>query len=156
MEELTQYIFPPLADIVEGYNPPEALLMLQYHPNWRYPAMMESSIVDLNWTRTIQLIREKYPDRRIRIHVGSGETYYPSWKDWYIRVVTKPELVDAFRQIYGERNGNYPLEKILQDDIKTLYREITETLPEEGDEEYYLDEDPIDIYQLSEYFLSHQ
>ncbi len=155
MEELTQHIYPQLARIVNQYNPPQALLIIQYKPEsgaYRYINLNDSEIVDTDWARTIQLVQRKHPDTEIVFYTGID--FNVPIKDFDIRIVEDPELIDAFGRIYGKSFSSYRLEYWFELEIKRLYRELTGIYPEGDKEDYDPAVDDIELSGVSKYFLS--
>lgn len=72
-------------------------------------------------------------------------------EDFNIKVVNDPPFIDTFEQVYGTEFSSYPLERVIRNKIKEIYRKFTGIYPE--GEDYDADEDDIPLSELSDYFL---
>ncbi len=145
----------PLGNIVGEYNPlssvPQSLLILSYFTGRRdMPLLEQSIIVDREWADVILKVQEKYPDTKIEFVVGD-EAYNEPIGKFIIKVVNRPELIEAFREIYQEdEHGSADILLWMENPIYRLYRELTNTLPEE----YEPEGEVIPVEELYEFFYS--
>lgn len=133
--------------------PQESLLILSFFTGRRnIPLLEESIVVDREYAEVIRMVAEKFPDTEIDFTVGD-EVYNEPIGRFTIKVVNRPMLVEAFQEIYqGDVRGSVDILTWMVNPIYRLYRELTNTLPKGGQEEYEPEGEEIPTEELHEFF----
>lgn len=154
MEALEQHLFPPIARMIEEYNPPRSLLIITYNEigygvsRCDCPSMTLSEVVDKSWADTVLYVQGQYPDHIVEFGQCHRD-YKVELRDLEIKVINEPELVDAFERTYGESYGSYPMNSLIEESLSKLQFQLTRPGVElEGNWE------EIDRNDLTNFFLN--